>query len=96
MDNLEAKDLRPPEKAATYTPPGPNPLGGTMNDVPAGAKDWFQPDPGARRDYISAPPVADQPGENVGGGDGSMVTTSPSASGTGSMAPGTGQRASGT
>lgn len=38
-------------------------------------------------------PGSGQPGENVGGGDGDMVTTSPSSSGTGAMVPGVGVRA---
>ncbi len=38
-------------------------------------------------------PGNSQPGENVGGGSGDMVTTSPSASGTGEMHPGVGMRA---
>jgi hypothetical protein len=65
-------------------------FGGTMNDVPARAKDWFQPDPAARRDFVVAPATSAQPAENVGGGDGSMVTASPSGSGTGTLVPGAG------
>ncbi len=65
---------------------GFNDLGGQLADLQAA----FQPDPAARRDAVKAPTANVQPGETVGGADGSMVPQSPSSSGTGAMLPGVG------
>jgi len=66
-----------------------NDLGAQLPDLQAAT----QPPPAERRDFVVArPEITTQPGENIGGGDGDMVTASPSSSGAGAMVPGVGQR----
>ena len=72
----------------TYVPN----LGGVANDLSgqiASLQAAFTPAVAAG---MPQSPGSGQPGENVGGSDGSPVTTTPSSSGTGAMVPGVGQR----
>ena len=65
-------------------------VAGQINNVPAQAASWFEPDPSARRDFVVPAPSPVQPNELTGNADGSAVQSGPSASGTGMMTPGSG------
>ncbi len=67
-------------------------LGGTLNLVDPQVLHRQTSVPAGPDHQRGSAPAGNQPNENIGAGDGSMVVHSPSASSTGEMHPGAGAR----